>query len=80
MIWCTIQLNQCFYCIDCVASIEEELTPISSQVFMFEGMSLCREHFHIRSGYIPPPMLKKVDKKREEDLMAYRFLVDKSRE
>jgi len=66
-------LNQSFYCIDCVAAIEEELPPISSQVFIFEGMSLCREHFLIRSGYIPPPMLDKVDKKREEDLKAYRF-------
>ena len=36
-------------------------------------MSLCREHFLICSGYIPPPMLDKVDKKREEDLKAYKF-------
>jgi hypothetical protein len=67
-------LNQSFYCIDCAATIEKELTPISSQVFIYEGMSLCRKHFLIRShssGYIPPSTLKKVDKKRQEDLKAY---------
>ncbi|MGC1132504.1 MAG: hypothetical protein WA941_06760 [Nitrososphaeraceae archaeon] len=36
-------------------------------------MSLCLEHFLICSGYIPPPVLDKVDKKLEEDLKAYIF-------
>jgi len=67
-------LNQSFYCIDCAAAIEEELMPISSQVFIYEGMSLCRKHFVIRShssGYVAPLMLEKVDNKRQEDLKAY---------
>ena len=67
-------LSQGFCCIECIIANEEEgLTPISSQVFIYEGMSLCLKHFRIRSlsGYIPPSILEKVERKREQDLLAY---------
>jgi hypothetical protein len=67
-------LSQFFYCVDCAIATEEELTPISSQVFIFEGMSLCLKHFRFRSsssGLISSSMLDKVDRKREQDLAAY---------
>ncbi|MGA6989151.1 MAG: hypothetical protein WBX81_01935 [Nitrososphaeraceae archaeon] len=72
-------MNRCFYCIDCVASIEEELTPISSQVFIIEECHFgANTFFLICSGYIPPPMLDKVDKKRK--ILRHTVLVEKSRE
>lgn len=68
-------LSQGFCCIECIIANEEEgLTPISSQVFIYEGMSLCLKHFRIRSslsGSIPPLILEKVERKREQDLSAY---------
>ena len=75
-------LNQSSYYIDCANAIEEALTPISSQVFIFKGMSLCSKQFLIRShssGYLLPPMLEKVDDKNQEDLEAYGIFVEKSR-
>jgi len=60
-------LSQGFCCIECIIANEEEgLTPISSQVFIYEGMSLCLKHFRIRSslsGYIPQSILEKVERK-----------------
>jgi hypothetical protein len=67
-------LSQGFCCIECIIANEEGLTPISSQVFIYEGMSLCLKHFRIRSslfGNIPPSILEKVERKREQDLSAY---------
>jgi hypothetical protein len=68
-------LSQGFCCIECLIANEEEgLIPISSQVFIHEGMSLCLKHFRIRSsssGFIPPSTFEKVERKREQDLAVY---------
>lgn len=67
-------MSQNLYCVDCAVGMEVEFARFSSEIYIFEGMSLCRKHFFMHSypsREIPQSTFEKVEKKREEDLRAY---------